>query len=636
MNSEALSCCCRGPVAMAASMVQQVLAVHRSPAFCASSQLLMQSCRLRVVASRKARTCSDIVQVVALQESTALIAARRIFLVALYGCSSLFARCGAWGWLLPVAAVSAHVLLAGFRMTSAPVRSRLDFRRARKAKSAGCVMVVPDSGKATLRKLRSSSSSLRFKYHGQYYELQGEGASMVATAVLQQSETLLSLCQRVRHGGLDESDVMARRQEYGNNDCRIAVPPLFKLVCSRLLRPIFLFELASVLLWGLDGYWQFTLLSFGTLVCFEIGAAMSRHKSLSQLHTAATAAQAVLVLRSGEWASKSAVDLVPGDIIQVFPNTDVPCDALLLEGSATVSEAALSGESAPVTKCEVLPEARMPDTGDLHCTLYAGTKVLAARHSGDAASCICAVLKTGFYSRQGLLMRRAVASQESIRDKDTLKVVALLLGFAAVAASEVAIHRSTATGNIWVQMSIILSFVVQPTLPLLMTYAVQRTLEVLRTKEVICAEPLRVLEAAAMSLCFFDKTGTLTSDRLEVAGVALPESLAHVQDSDFQLGPLRGLQPAEPAFRILQHCHSVTSESGQLFGDPLETAVLQELGPRRASSLTHSFCTSSYACTAYATKLVRACLLLRAGRLLSRTGRAGPATIGRRPDPTAP
>jgi len=529
----------------------------------------------------------DAVEVVALRPAAFRRTARRVALVMLYGVSIIFAR-RSWGWLLAAGTITAHLFLAGFWITSAWARCRLDFRRTAKASSGSWVLVLPEPGKAALRKLWPLSSELRFRYHGQHYkllEMGARGANLLAAAVPQKSETLLILCQR-RHEGLTEAEATERRRQYGSNDYRIAVPQVRQLVLSRLLRPIFLFELASVFLWGLDGYWQFTVLSLGTLLCFEVGGAMSRHKSLAQLRATASASKEVFVLRSGEWILKAAVDLVPGDIMQVQPNSEVPCDALLLDGSATVSEAAFSGESAPVAKSAVLPEARKPEARDAHHFLYAGTRVLAARAKQDAA-CTCAVLQTGFHCKQGLLMRRAIASQENIRDKDTLKVVLLLLGFASIAALQIAFHGKGSNG--WLKISIILSFVIQPTLPLLMTYAVQRAMEVLRTKEIICAEPLRILEAASMTTCLFDKTGTLTSDKLEAAGVMLPQQFAEATGSLGRLTPLRDLSPTEPAHQILQSCHSATMENGKLLGDPLEIAALEDLGALELPDAAHRF-----------------------------------------------
>lgn len=43
-------------------------------------------------------------------------------------------------------------------------------------------------------------------------------------------------------------------------------------------------------------------------------------------------------------------ELVPGDLIQVPEGLSLPCDILLLSGSAIVNEAMLTGESIPVLK----------------------------------------------------------------------------------------------------------------------------------------------------------------------------------------------------------------------------------------------------------------------------------------------
>ena len=55
----------------------------------------------------------------------------------------------------------------------------------------------------------------------------------------------------------------------------------------------------------------------------------------------------------------------------------MPCDAILLEGAAVVSEAMLTGESVPVIK------APLPDSDEIYNierdnkhTLYSGTEVL--------------------------------------------------------------------------------------------------------------------------------------------------------------------------------------------------------------------------------------------------------------------
>lgn len=59
------------------------------------------------------------------------------------------------------------------------------------------------------------------------------------------------------------------------------------------------------------------------------------------------------VMRSGhesELISINSAGLVPGDVIEVPENCNVPCDAILLTGTCIVNEAMLTGESVPIIK----------------------------------------------------------------------------------------------------------------------------------------------------------------------------------------------------------------------------------------------------------------------------------------------
>ena len=71
-------------------------------------------------------------------------------------------------------------------------------------------------------------------------------------------------------------------------------------------------------------------------------------------------------------------ELVPGDVIRVPESLVLPCDLVLMTGSAIVNEAILTGESIPVIK------QSLPVSGDeiyfqSECTkytLFGGTSVI--------------------------------------------------------------------------------------------------------------------------------------------------------------------------------------------------------------------------------------------------------------------
>lgn len=74
-------------------------------------------------------------------------------------------------------------------------------------------------------------------------------------------------------------------------------------------------------------------------------------------------------------------ELVPGDVIKVPESLVLPCDLVLMTGSAIVNEAILTGESIPVIK------QSLPVSGDeiylqSECTkytLFGGTSVIQTR-----------------------------------------------------------------------------------------------------------------------------------------------------------------------------------------------------------------------------------------------------------------
>ncbi|CAK0888423.1 unnamed protein product [Prorocentrum cordatum] len=112
----------------------------------------------------------------------------------------------------------------------------------------------------------------------------------------------------------------------------------------------------------------------------------------------------------------------------------VPCDCVIVRGDAIVSEASLTGESAPQMKDAIVVEDRALDMQgpDRVHSLFSGTKLLrssegSARKAGSVAcgaegapkvpktpegGCLCFVVCTGFSSSQGELLQMIEFSQE--------------------------------------------------------------------------------------------------------------------------------------------------------------------------------------------------------------------------------
>lgn len=201
-------------------------------------------------------------------------------------------------------------------------------------------------------------------------------------------------------------------------------------------------------------------------------------------------------------AATQATDVEDGDV--------VPADILLLRGSTVVNEASLTGESVPQMKEGIseLVEGEHLDMKTRHKThvLYAGTKMLQCKgveimDAEDASSeeeegkasdkpapvshhhaygdipnppdggCICFVLRTGFSSAQGKLVRMIEGSQEKVKghEKETALLLFLLFFFAMASSSYVLYHglrdENRSQYELLLHCILIITSVIPPELP---------------------------------------------------------------------------------------------------------------------------------------------------------------------------
>ena len=106
-------------------------------------------------------------------------------------------------------------------------------------------------------------------------------------------------------------------------------------------------------------------------------------------------------------------ELVPGDVMVVPEGTSLPCDLILLTGSAIVNEAMLTGESIPVLKASI-----PVDTSELYSekesekhTLFGGTQVIQTRPlRGEPVWAL--VKNTGFLTTKGSMIRDILYPKE--------------------------------------------------------------------------------------------------------------------------------------------------------------------------------------------------------------------------------
>src|SRR3569833_1231296 len=281
---------------------------------------------------------------------------------------------------------------------------------------------------------------------------------------------------------------------------------------------------------------------------------------------------------------------------------------LLVEGTAIVNEAMLSGESTPLLKdsIQLRPgDAPIePDGLDKNSFLWGGTKVLQITH-GKAEEgnqrvasgvprppdngAMAIVLKTGFETSQGSLVRSMIFSTErvSANNFEALLFILFLLIFALAASWYVwdeGVKKDRKRSKLLLDCILIVTSVVPPELPMELSLAVNTSLAALAKFAIFCTEPFRIPFGGRIDVACFDKTGTLTGEDLVVEGIA-GLGLGHSgtdtpRESDGAHSHMTPVQEAGlETTLVLATAHALVKlDEGDIVGDPKEKATLTALG----------------------------------------------------------
>jgi len=555
-----------------------------------------------------------------------------------------------WAMVLTAGVALLHVLSQLAQHWSIKVKVLLRYRAERVMQAGITLLVQPPEhqGKAVLvdvhafaqgKKASGPPSTpqqgLFFVFQRQRYELE-EGSDSIWSVVSLPYPVDLPLGKYLTSTGLRAADAVdgpgTLRSRFGRNEFNVALPTLWDLYVEQLLGPVTQFQLFSALLWIMDEYWKYALFHAGMIFMFEGTTAFSRLRSLQTLRGMGHRARQVFALRSGLWVAVSSDELLPGDVISLSAQVGgddeaiVPADCLILAGSAVTNEASLTGESVPQMKeaahADAVGAADAPlDMGsNTHrvSIMFSGTILMKTVGANAAASkltiqelgpddiapppsvkrppppdggVVCFVLRTGFASSQGALMRMIEFSQEQVTgdSRETLVLLLILLVFALVSAGHV-LRTGLAEGKksqyeLLLRCVFILTTVVPPELPMQTALAVNTSLMALHKAGVFCTEPYRIPMAGKLDSCLFDKTGTLTTDKLVAQGIvgwqgsAVTPATSPSDGAGTAPAKPRALQPMSAAnlecCLVLAGCHSLLEVDGKLVGDPIEVAGLR-------------------------------------------------------------
>ncbi|TBU53010.1 ATPase, partial [Dichomitus squalens] len=465
-----------------------------------------------------------------------------------------------------------------------------NFDSARSIEDADCLRIIPapHRGEGEIVPIRkkdpSNPATYTFNYQQDTYVVT-DTSPITFSRLPYPCSTHPPLGSFLTPKSLTSTELTSAVDLYGKNEYNIPIPSFSALFGEHATAPFFVFQVFCVALWCLDEYWYYSLFTLFMLIVFECTVVWQRLRTLTEFRTMAVAPYPVYVRRNNVWSQIQSDDLLPGDIISVArqqTETNIPADILLIRGTCIVNEAMLSGESTPLLKesIELLDASEPLDVDGAHknAVLFSGTKLLQATKGGDTpdGGCLGVVLRTGFGTAQGQLVRTMIFSTErvSANNAESFLFIGFLLIFAIAASWYVwtkGIERDLKKSKLLLDCILIITSVVPPELPMELSLAVNASLVALSKYAIFCTEPFRIPSAGRVDVCCFDKTGTITAENLVVEGVV-------------------GIDPSDPIKLVdvkatgrettlaLAAAHAlVRLDDGTIVGDPMERTTLDAL-----------------------------------------------------------
>lgn len=322
--------------------------------------------------------------------------------------------------------------------------------------------------------------------------------------------------------GLTEKEVKERVRRFGLNELvRAPKEPPWKLFLNQFRDFMVLVLLAATAISGLLGeYADAITIAIIVMLNAILGFIQEYRAERSMEALQRLAAPEARVLRGALERKIPAAGLVPGDIVFLEEGDKVPADLRLLQiSNLEVEESALTGESKPAGKREVvLPGQDLP-LGDTCNMAYMGTVVTRGRGRGI-------VVQTGMSTEMGQI---AGMIQETGREETPLQrrlaylgkwLVAFCLAICAVVVV-VGIARGEEAYQMFLAGVSLAVAAIPEGLPAIVTVSlaigVQR---MIRRNAIIRKLPAVETLGCATVICS-DKTGTLTQNEMTVRKVVV-------------------------------------------------------------------------------------------------------------------
>lgn len=295
----------------------------------------------------------------------------------------------------------------------------------------------------------------------------------------------------------------------------------------------------------------------------------------------------VLVLRDGREGSMDSRSLVPGDIVLLEAGSRVPADGRLLEAANLhVDEAALTGESTPVTKrLGVLPQE--VGVSDRNNMVFMGTIVTGGR-------AVTVITTTGMRTEFGKIAGMVQAVEEEAPPlKQKMERMGRQLGAISVVLTVlvfivgIVVHQAELETMFMMAVSLAVSAIPEG-LPAVLTITLALGVSRMARQKAIVRKLASVETLGSTTVICSDKTGTLTRNEMTVSRAASRGRIidvtgaGYIPEGEFTLDGDR-LDPKADSdleffLRVGALCNDAhlheNSDGWGILGDPTEGALV--------------------------------------------------------------
>lgn len=367
-----------------------------------------------------------------------------------------------------------------------------------------------------------------------------------ASDAYQQSvEHVLASYETNAQSGLTEPEAKDRLKKYGRNELLSEPPtPAWKKFLAQfknvLVILLLIATLISALIWV---YERDSALPYEAIAIFGVvllNAVMgyiqeSRAESAVAALRQMSAAHA-RVLRAGSIQSIPSNELVVGDVILIEEGDTIPADGRLIQCTALqTSEAALTGESLPVSKDTLLIRAEVV-LGDRHNMVFSGTSATYGR--GKAV-----VTAIGMQTQIGLIAGMLKETEvETTPLQKELSRVGKLLGLIVVVIAVVMITTIIVVEDVRgftalfdaLIFGVALAVAAVPEgLPAVVTTVLSIGVQRMAKRNAIVRHLAAVETLGSANVIASDKTGTLTKNEITVRSVVTATGHFHFEGTGY-------------------------------------------------------------------------------------------------------